>query len=474
MPLSTALTALSSPLMNVDRESYRDKKVILKAGEVVKMSDEQEKVLIQAILDEGSKAGIAPLRIRIETDEYLTATTLDGINATLATTSSVKLFAAGILSGKLVDYTSDTPLAPTPKDVVSGLKASLPNGRSYKPEWFTKPGARLGKSDTYSSKLAAIPSEIVKKSALKVYMSAKAYSPKVDKVSATATLFKGRVLLISSDGLSLSYKRDSYGVGGEVEAKDGGEKASFADSRHFYKNLDSLDERAIGQALSGSALAKLGAQKAKAGVSMAVLSPSVSAYLLRAATTHLSGTNIVGGKSVYAKDLGKDVFSPMVTVLNDPFMASGHAKPFDGEGTPTEKFMAIDHGRLRCFFLDNECGELLGQKSNGCHGSFGCEAQYLVVTPSDGPATHLFNEAKEGVIVSEIAGKGKIDYDTLSFSLPFAGFAISSGLKSEPIMGEISGKLDELLKNVVSVSREREDCFGCFCPWFLVKDLKVD
>uniref|UniRef100_A0A8C5IGW7 NADP-dependent oxidoreductase domain-containing protein n=1 Tax=Junco hyemalis TaxID=40217 RepID=A0A8C5IGW7_JUNHY len=91
---------------------------------------------------------------------------------------------------------------------------------------------------------------------------------------------------------------------------------------------------------------------------------------------------VASGKSVYKDQFGKDAFSPLLTILNDPIISSVQSTPFDTEGNATEKFMAIDHGRLRCFFLDTEYGEILNIRSNSC-ATYGIpESQYFVVAPS--------------------------------------------------------------------------------------------
>ena len=113
--------------------------------------------------------------------------------------------------------------------------------------------------------------------------------------------------------------------------------------------------------------------------------------------------------------------------------------------------MAIDHGRLRCFFLDTEYGEILNIRSNSC-ATYGIpESQYFVVAPSaDNTSLGLIRSVDNGYIV-----EGKI---------------------GKPVRGTIKGKADEFLRDVIGLSSEREDCSieAALCPWFLIDNVEVE
>lgn len=437
------------------------------------MGDEKERA--KAIVAECERQGISPVRIVFRTAETTTVGMHKGQADQALVTTDNAVLVTGVVAGKLVSHGFASLEDQTPAEIAEALRAVDATGRPYKPEWFTKPGARLGKSDTYSSRLAELPLPFLKKAAAAVDQAASGYDRQVTLSAAASSHFSGKVLLLSSDGLDLGYRFDGFRLSSRVEVQGpDGKSHTASDTKEFHKNLDALDEKGFGEKVAAQALEKLGSRPVVSGTYAAVLAPAVAAALLVAATAHLSGTRIKKHLSVYEGKLGQDVFSPLLTVLNDPFIASGQATPFDSEGTPTEKFMAIDHGRLRCFFLDNEYGAELGQKSNGCYGGSECRAQYLVVTPSDTPASRLASDLGEGLIVTEIRGlETGLNRATLEFTLPFFGFMVADGHKTGPVAGTIAGKADELLLGITGVSREREDRSGCLCPWFAVQSLKA-
>ena len=213
------------------------------------------------------------------------------------------------------------------------------------------------------------------------------------------------------------------------------------------------------------------------GAKPVLVCPQAAAIILSAACSHLDGKRIAEGKSVYQGKLGTDVFSETLIVLNDPFTASDFARPFDMEGTPTEKFMAIDRGRLRCLFLNCEYAEKNGGKTNGCAGlGDACRCQYLVVTPSATGVAEMVSSMGEGLILEEIDNTRelRVDPETLDYRIPFTGWIVHEGQRQTPVSGTLLGNAAEACQKIDEISRERGDFYGCLTPWFRIPDQRAE
>jgi len=138
--------------------------------------------------------------------------------------------------------------------------------------------------------------------------------------------------------------------------------------------------------------------------------------------------------------------------------------------------MAIDHGRLRCFFLDNQYGELLNEKTNGCHTSGAdCECQYIVANASDSNTMEmLISNLGKGIVVRHFRENltDKINKDTLDFEIEFIGTLVD-GTDRKCVGGVLKGNVSKILTEISDLSREREDRNGCLTPAFLIESIEV-
>lgn len=444
------------------------------------MEDERESRILSETARECQSEGVEALRIAYSTEAIDEAHT-EGEEPSVDFTSETKLYLEGVKDGKLGHLIVEEPgESPDSARIARDLIAAIENGRPYSRDLFIKTFSRLGKSDSYSAKLDQLPEGLTIYSARKVRDSAVASCPHATSVRAEVRHWVGHTTMHSYDSPTdtepsiQTYRRDGLRLKVIIEAEKDGEKIRTSHRQSIHKSLDNLDEVKFGSDAGKDCENRFGATPVESYSGDVLLCPAASAYILYAACTHLDGNMIYKGESVYCGKLGTDVFSDQLTVLNDPFIASDYARPFDWEGTPTEKFMAIDHGRLRCLFLDNQFAFLLDMKSNGCHNLDDCAPQYLVVTQSDRHFMSLWSELKDGIVVEEIyTERGTFDPLTLEFTLPFSGGLLQDGKRIETKKGTLKGRADRVVASIKAVSKEREDHFSCLAPWFLVSDIEV-
>lgn len=440
----------------------------------------EEKEILEALAARCQEDGVFPCRIAFSLDDCHGAKAENDDPVQKTSEQKTELYAEGLVDGRKGFYrVSGIKLEEVKaEDISAGIKDTAPDGEECKPEWFPKPAPRLGKSESFSTKLSSVPADLPSDSVEKMRAKIKSFDF-VFSASYEVRHWLGRTAMaVCSNGVLASqvYKRDGYSL--DLTITSGSGKKSFRQSSHqsIHRNLDGLDEESFALQAINSLKAKMAAVPVEPGKRTVVFAPQPSGALLSAFGCHLDGNRIYNHQSIFTiDDLGKDVLSPKITFLNDPFVASDYARPFDEEGSATEKFMAVDHGRLRCLFLDCEYGDKLGQKPNGCYSREGCRSQYMVASPSqDRFLKEMLNSAGDYVLINEVKNaKDGINEDTLDFDFEFYGESVS-GDKRIPVYGRITGNAFDVLKKVQEVSKERRDFFRCLVPWLQVPDMDIE
>lgn len=248
--------------------------------------------------------------------------------------------------------------------------------------------------------------------------------PLEEKADAAISLEQG----ISSDGRVQALQFARYSES-QTELEIGSTRGADGGYRHGYASLVSavvmregesvkqgwhVDVKPAFHALEPGRTAQealevtgrhLGARSLSTGRRRAILEPEVTATLLQLLLFSLSGKNLAEGRSLLAGKLGQRVAAPGMTVVDDPLLAGGVAsRPFDSEGTPSQRLVLIEDGILRSFLHNSETAARTGQENTGHAGR--SYRSTLDVAPSN-----FFLEAGAGVtrtdgtiIVTDVMG----------------------------------------------------------------------
>lgn len=205
----------------------------------------------------------------------------------------------------------------------------------------------------------------------------------------------------------------------------------------------------------------LGARALKTGRRRAVLEPEVVGTLLSLLAYSLSGKMLAEGKSRLAGQLGERVASELVTVVDDATLVDGLAsRPFDSEGTPSQRLVLVEDGVLRSFMHNSSTAARTAQANTG-HASRGYRGS-LDVAP-----TNLVLQAGSGikpgagVLVTDLmgvhAGANPITGDV---SVQAMGLELHGDEQLPVDDFAISFNLFELLQRVVEVGSDFEWVVG--------------
>lgn len=186
-----------------------------------------------------------------------------------------------------------------------------------------------------------------------------------DKViSATASGYDSRreMILMASNGFDGYEEATVFYGAAEMTAKDEGERrpaeygVAVAMSRKALPKPEDIGAEAASRTLS-----LLGAKKIKTETLPIIIENRVVARFGDGFMQAMFGRSIQQKQSFLADKKGQKVASPVMTLIDDPFipgaMGSG---TFDGEGMTAKKRVMIDAGVLKEFYIDWYYGRKLG------------------------------------------------------------------------------------------------------------------
>ncbi|HZJ09087.1 MAG TPA: TldD/PmbA family protein [Trueperaceae bacterium] len=197
---------------------------------------------------------------------------------------------------------------------------------------------------------------------------------------------------------------------------------------------------------------QLGAKPLVTGRRRAVLEPDVVSTLVQLYCYALSGKTLAEGKSRLAGRIGERVASDSITLVDDALLEDGLAsRPFDSEGTPSQRLTLIEDGVLRSFLHNTDTASRTGQSTTG-HAKRSYSSTLAV-----GPTNLLLLPGSgigrdDGVIITDLmgvhAGANPISGDV---SVQAMGLEAVGGETSPVDDFAISFNLFELFERVIEV-----------------------
>ncbi|MFC4158126.1 metalloprotease PmbA [Chitinimonas lacunae] len=209
----------------------------------------------------------------------------------------------------------------------------------------------------------------------------------------------------------------------------------------------------VGRRAGERALARLGARRLKTGTYPVLFDPSMSAGLLTHLVSAISGGSLFRKATFLLDSLGTRVFSPLVNIVEDPFIPRALASSaFDGEGVATQRRQLVENGVINGYFLASYSARKLGMVSTGNSG--GCHN--LLVQPTAGDGADMRKRLGTGLLVTELLGQG-VNGVTGDYSRGAAGFWVENGEIAYPVEEiTIAGNLREMYQHIVAIGSDIE------------------
>ncbi len=218
-----------------------------------------------------------------------------------------------------------------------------------------------------------------------------------------------------------------------------------------------------------------------------IFAPNSFSTLIYSFLTGISGDNLVKNISPLKNKLNEQIFSPKLTILDDPLKdKSIHSTPFDNEGIPTTTKYLVENGILKSFLYDLYTASKLNTTSTGNgfkYSMFGSSistpispfSNSIYVSPGDKSEKELISSVEKGLYIKQVMGFHSGDYRQGRFSVSVGiGYYIEKGkLKGRLVNTMIAGNIYDVLKNIIDISKETKDTeLGKF-PWVLLEKVNV-
>ena len=301
---------------------------------------------------------------------------------------------------------------------------------------------------------------------------------KTEKVQYSDVL--SEAWLVNSHGLSANYKTNHCGAFAEIIAGKNQEmEAGFG--HKFVKNFADLSPEEIGAEAARKACAMLGAGTISSQKIPLVFDPEVGAEILDALVSSLSAEAVQKGKSMLAGKIAQFVAAPLISIIDDGLLPNGlGTAPFDGEGTPSQKTILVEQGKLNSYLYNFYSARKDKTKSTGNAARASFKGP-VVIGPTNlyfqagtSLPADMISSIKHGLYVTKVMGMHTVNPISGNFSVGAAGILIQNGRKTTPIRGiTISGNLLEMLKQVAAIGQDLKFFSTTGSPTILIKDMTV-
>jgi PmbA protein len=267
---------------------------------------------------------------------------------------------------------------------------------------------------------------------------------------ASASASRRYVGMAASNGFARAWERTSFGTSASVVSGEGTamERDYDGHGATHFEDMDAPEK--IGVKAGERAVARLNPRKIASQTVPVIYDRRVASSLFGHMLGGISGSAIARGTSFLKEDMGKAIFAPHVTLVEDPHRLRGpSSRPFDGEGLPTLKRNIIDKGVLTTWIMDLRASRQLGLQPTG-HGTRG-----LTSPPSASPSNlhveagarspeQMMRDMGTGLLVTEFIGS-TINMVTGDYSRGASGFWIENGEIAYPVSGiTVAGNLRDM------------------------------
>ncbi len=270
-------------------------------------------------------------------------------------------------------------------------------------------------------------------------------SSEITQLTASYAEVRRELTVANSEGLLGGDDRTRVRIGAQAVARRGDSVETGAETLGGHRGFELFDgdPGEIAASAAGKALTLLDAGPAPAGSMPVVVGGGFGGVLFHEMTGHgLEADHVQKGASVYAGKLGEQVAQPLLTAYDDGRMPNEWGSDaIDDEGTPTQKTMVIEGGRLVSFLYDRLTAGRDGVPStgNGRRESFRHlpvpRMTNTYIAPGEAEPEAMIAEVQSGFYAASFAG-GQVDPATGDFVFGVSeGYLIEGGKVTRPCRG---------------------------------------
>jgi len=309
--------------------------------------------------------------------------------------------------------------------------------------------------------------------------AARAFDPRIIRVEASFNEEIREILVATSDGRMARDSQPLLRFGIRAIAQEDGRRQEGSSGGGGRTTLGYFADKSPewhAHEAARQAIRMLTAQEAPAGNMPVVLAPGDSGILLHEAVGHgLEADFNRKGTSNYTGQVGKQVASPLCTVVDDGTIdASRGSINVDDEGHEPRRSVLIENGILRGYMHDAHSSRHFktGESGNGRRESFSCVPMprmtntLLQAGPHD--PEEIVRSVKRGIFARKFGG-GQVDIANGDFVFSLTeSYLIEDGKITTPLKGvNLIGNGPDVLRKVSMLGNDVEISDGI---WTCGKD----
>ncbi len=286
----------------------------------------------------------------------------------------------------------------------------------------------------------------------------------------------GAFAMATSGGFRGGYRGSYASLSVQPVAADEGGKNRVSYYWSAGRKLAKLEsEEAVGREAARRTLRLLGARKVPSQTAPVIFDADAARSMVGTLIGCATGDSIYRRSSYLVDRLDTPVASELVTIVDDPLIASGPgSRPFDGDGLPARKNVVVERGRLAMYLLDVYSARKLGMKSTGSGaGGAGVTTSNLILAAGEKSPAEIIRDTPRGLYVTGMMGFG-FNAVTGDFSRGAFGYWIENGELAYPVSEiTISLNFDQLFQRIDAVGNDLELKASVASPTFRVSEMTI-
>jgi len=263
-----------------------------------------------------------------------------------------------------------------------------------------------------------------------------------------------QVYLSNSSGSDLNFQRTYISLSCSPVAEKDGEKRSnyFWDAKSLLEELEPPEK--IGRTATERTVRMLGSKKIDTQKVPIIFDPFTSSGFLAGLSYGVNGDLASKNSTFLAGKLNQKIGSELLNVWDDGSLPKGlGSRPFDGEGTPTQRKKVFDNGVLKTFLHNSYSARKMKTVSTG-NASRGYDSiprisalNFYLENGQTDPA-EIIRSVKKGFYVTDLAGFG-MNIISGDYSQMAEGLWIENGVLTFPVSQvTIAGTILEMLNGI--------------------------
>jgi PmbA protein len=174
---------------------------------------------------------------------------------------------------------------------------------------------------------------------------------------------------------------------------------------------------------------------------------------------------------------GRKMFSEMLTVHEDPLAEAIEARPFDDEGTPSQRRALIEGGTAKNFLYDRETAAF-----SGTEGSGSCARSSYDSLPAISPSNIVvspgersdFSDIKKYIELHSAHGSHTANPTTGDIGLEASSAFLVENGERKPVKGfMLTGNVFEMLSNIEGLEKEQKTYGSLVSPRIAFRNVRV-